>query len=85
MNKQDIDMSIVIKRCPENQTYEVRMVVHKTYGAVENVTCQTLPEMFQRIAEFERKLPQFQNAIEYKPTDWRELARENRAKAQNQK
>lgn len=85
MNKQDIDMSIVIKRCPENQTYEVRMVVHKTHGAVENVTCQTLPEMFQRIAEFERKLPQFENAIEYQHTDWRELARQNRAKSQNHK
>ena len=77
----NIDMSIIIKRCTDNETYDLRMVVHETGGAVENVVCQTLPEMFQKIAEFESKLPQFQNAIEYKHTDWRELARQNLAKS----
>lgn len=75
-----IDMSVIIKRIPENETYDVRMVVHTTGGAVENVVCQTLPEVFQKISDFERKLPQFQNAVEYEHTDWRDLARQNRNK-----
>ncbi|WII92504.1 hypothetical protein QEO94_07590 [Kingella negevensis] len=78
--KTNFDMSVIIKRNPDNQTYELSMVVHQENGNVEKAVCQTLPELFKKIAEFEHKLPQFNNAVEYQHTDWRELARQNRAK-----
>jgi len=82
MNKVQ-DLNIQIKRFPENKNYQVNLLVIKQEkpDEFESYICQSLQEIFERIADFEQKyLDVFENAIEYKHIDWRELARENRAK-----
>lgn len=82
MNKVQ-DLNIQIKRFPESKNYQVNLLVIKQEkpDAFESYICQSLQEIFERIADFEQKyLDVFENAIEYKHIDWRELARENRAK-----
>lgn len=73
-----IDMSVIIKRLPETQTYRVDMMVIDSRH-LESIICQTHEEIARRISEFEKKhLSVFENAIEYQKIDWREMARQNK-------
>lgn len=77
-----IDLSVQIKRNPDVQNYQVNLLIITPTGPgnFETYICQSLPEVMQRIADFECKhLNLFQNTIEYEKTDWRELARQNRS------
>lgn len=83
-----IDLSVMLKRLPESQTYKLDLLLikDKAPGQSEHHICQTLTEVFQKTAAFEAKhLHPFENAIEYEQTDWRELARQNRESAQKAK
>lgn len=84
MTAKAIDLSVQIKRFPEVQNYQVNLLLIKDGkpDVLETSICQTLVEVFEKTAAFERKyLTQFENAIEYEKTDWRELAAKNRAAA----
>lgn len=79
---QNIDFSIQVKRFPEVENYQANLLLIKDGkpDKFETHICQTLVEVFEKVAAFEQaNLHQFQNAIEYQKTDWRELARQNRA------
>ncbi|WP_032138212.1 hypothetical protein [Kingella negevensis] len=81
MNK--IDLNVRIDRLVESQNYRLNLLIIENAkpSKFETYICQTLAEVFERIAKFEAThLTQFENAIDYQKTDWRELARQNRMK-----
>lgn len=76
-----VDFSVHVKRFPENESYEVALLLIKNGqpDKFEKINCQTLLEVFEKTSEFEKKyLHQFQNAIEYQHVSWRELAQQNK-------
>lgn len=84
----NIDLSIHIRRQPESENYrlDLLLIENNAPGKSEHFICQSLAEAFQKAASFESKhLRPFQNAIEYEKTDWRELARQNRAANESKK
>ncbi|WP_315368857.1 hypothetical protein [Kingella oralis] len=79
----NIDLSVEIKRQPESKNYRLNLLVIKNGkpDKFETYVCQTLVEIFEKISAFEAaNFELFQNAIEYKHIDWRQLARQNKAK-----
>lgn len=82
MSNVNIDLSIQVKRFPDVQNYQVNLLLIKDGKPSEFEThvCQSLVEVFEKTQKFEQRyLTQFENAIEYQKTDWRELAAQNRA------
>ena len=83
MSKSKIDMNVRIDRIVESQNYRVGLLLieNNQPSKFETYICQTLAEVCERIAKFEAAhLDQFENAIDYTKTDWRELARQNTAR-----
>lgn len=77
-----IDLSIQIKRNTETQNYQLNLLVINgdKPGKFEFYICQTLAEVCEKAAKFEAEnLDVFENVIDYTKTDWRELARQNKA------
>lgn len=84
----NIDLSIQIKRLKETQNYQLNLLVIENGkpGKFETYICQTLAEVCEKSAKFEAEnLDVFENVIDYKKTDWRELARQNKAAAQQKR
>ncbi|WII93498.1 hypothetical protein QEO94_01210 [Kingella negevensis] len=82
------DLNIRIDRFTETQNYKLSMLIIENGkpGKIETHICQTLAEVLEKAAKFEAEnLEQFENAIDYKHTDWRQLARQNASKAESQK
>lgn len=80
------DLNVQIRRNPETQNYRVMLLTIKNGqpDKSEMHICQTLPEALEKIAAFEDAyLNQFQNAIDYKKVNWREIARQNQAAQAN--
>nr|DAS34239.1 MAG TPA: hypothetical protein [Inoviridae sp.] len=80
---QVVDLSIQITRLKETQNYRLNLLVidNGIAGKFESHICQTLAEVCEKAAKFEAEnLDVFENVIDYKKTDWRELARQNKAK-----
>lgn len=78
----NIDLSVMVKRRPDTQTYKLDLLLIKNNlpDVSEHHICQTLAEVMQKTAAFEAKhLPLFDNAIEYRKINWRELAKQNHA------
>ena len=83
----NIDLSVQIKRNAESQNYQLNMLVINATntGAIETSICQTLAEVWERVAQFEAKhLNIFEHAIDYEKTDWRQLARQNQQAAKRE-
>ena len=80
----NIDFSIQIKRLKDTQNYQLNLLViddNDKPGKFESYICQTLAEVCEKAAKFEAEnLDVFENVIDYKKIDWRELARQNKAK-----
>lgn len=78
-----IDLNIRIDRLVESQNYRLGLMLIENGkpGKFETYICQTLAEVCEKTAKFEAEnLTLFPNAIDYQKTDWRELARQNKAK-----
>ncbi|ULJ62376.1 hypothetical protein MIS46_10540 [Wielerella bovis] len=82
-HQSKIDLNVRIDRLVESQNYRLGLMLIENgkMGKFETYICQTLAEVFEKIAKFEaQNLTLFENAIDYQKTDWRELARQNKAK-----